>query len=321
MAQEVDQIVRGIAFGGQVKVVAIRSTQLCQALVTAHDAGPIGALALTRIATATLLLSAQLKGRQQVGIQVNGDGPIGEIYAVATADGVIRATVANPKVSLPLTTKGSVPLPKAIGLGKFCVIKKMDENAPAYRGLIPIVYGDFARDLAEYLHSSEQRAATVALADRLSPTGVIASGGFLIEALPGAETETLKRIEGRVTSLGSLSQMLVDEMSMTAVLEHLVDDLEILAEITPQFKCTCERERFARILVGLGETELREMAAEQEVTEIECNFCRVKYTFDRAQISALLLGAKMHDQKLAQMTADYEARQRALSDREDPTEG
>lgn len=321
MAQQADIIVRGVAYGGQVKVVAIRSSALCRELVEAHDAGPIGALALTRVATATLLLSAQLKGRQQVGIQVNGDGPIGEIYAVSTAGGVVRATVANPKVELPLTAKGAVPLSKAIGLGKFCVIKKMDQDAPAYRGLIPIVYGDFARDVAEYLHSSEQRAATIALADRLSPTGVVAAGGFLIEALPGADPEVLKTIEKRVAALGSLSQMLVDDVSMAEVLSGLVDDLEILGELTPAFRCTCERERFARVLVGLGETALREMAAEQEITEIECNFCRTNYCFDQAQISALLLGAKMHDEKLARMTAEYQAAQRAELEGKDPAEG
>ena len=43
-----------------------RHSQLADQLRVVHDAGPIGAVALSRAATAALLLSATIKDRQQV---------------------------------------------------------------------------------------------------------------------------------------------------------------------------------------------------------------------------------------------------------------
>ena len=82
---ENDELVRAVAFDGTVRAIAARTTEVARALRTAHDAGPVGAVALSRLATATLLLGATVKGRQQVGIQINGDGPLGELYAISAA--------------------------------------------------------------------------------------------------------------------------------------------------------------------------------------------------------------------------------------------
>ncbi|MBV8594826.1 MAG: Hsp33 family molecular chaperone HslO, partial [Candidatus Eremiobacteraeota bacterium] len=53
------------------------------------------------------------------------------------------------------------------------------------------------------------------------------------------------------------------------------------------FTCTCSRERVTRVLVGLGEGELDQMACAQEDTEVTCDFCGQRYYFSPHEIGEL----------------------------------
>ncbi len=286
-----DQVVRATALGGAVRVVAVTSTGVARALRLAHDAGPLGAVALSRLATATLLLGATIKGRQQIGIQINGDGPLGELYAIADAKGHVRATVADARVDLPLAG-GLAP---GIGMGRFAVIKRLDPEDPPYRGVVPIVYGEVGRDLAEYLLSSEQIRSIVAVGERVEPSGFSGAAGYMVQALPGADERALGMVEAQVAGLPPLGDLVADGDEAQDLLGRLFDDLEVLERYPAAMRCNCNRQRYARILVSLGTEELTRLAVDQEVTETRCHFCGAVYTFDREQIGALVYGAGLKE--------------------------
>ena len=69
-----------VAKQGAVTIMAVRATEIARQLREIHDAGPWATMALSRAASALLLMGTTIKGRQQVGIQINGDGPLGEVY-------------------------------------------------------------------------------------------------------------------------------------------------------------------------------------------------------------------------------------------------
>ena len=77
MPKPQNQCARGLAIGRTVRLIAVQATALADELRIAHDAGPIGTAVLGRMACAATPLSVTLKDRQQIGVQVNGDGPIG----------------------------------------------------------------------------------------------------------------------------------------------------------------------------------------------------------------------------------------------------
>ena len=283
---EQDEVVRAVALGGALRAVAARTTDVARALRVAHDPGPTGAVLLSRLATATLLLGATTKGRQQVGIQINGDGPVGELYAIADAKGHVRATAGHPRVDCELKD--------AIGMGRFQVVKRLDADAEAYRGVVPIVHGEIGPDLAEYLLSSEQVASAVAVGERITSDGFVAAGGFLLQALPDADDAALEALEARIAALPTLGEII--EEGPDALLRRLFgDDLEVLARYPAKMSCPCVRERFARALVSLGVEELEQLIAAQEVTETRCEFCGTVYTFDTEQMSALRYGATLRE--------------------------
>lgn len=291
MKPQTDALVRGLALDGAVKFVVARTTDIARSLQTAHDAGPLAAMALGRTATAALMLAAGLKHQQQLGIQINGDGPLGEVYAIANADGAVRATVAEPKADT-----GGLDLAAGVGMGRLAVIRRLDENAPAYRGLVPLTDGGIGADVAEYLLSSEQVASAVSVGERLGPEGLTDAGGFLVQALPDAPPELLQTLIERIQRLPPIGELLAGGLDLEGVLDRLFDAPRILARTDLSLVCPCTRETFAQKLCTLGSAELARLTDELEETVLECHFCRTEYIFDRAQMNALLYGARMYEQ-------------------------
>ncbi len=294
--QPQDILVRGIALGGELRVIAAVTSRLADHLRVVHDAGPIGAVALSRAATAALLLSATIKDRQQVGIQINGDGPIGEVYAIAGAEAQLRATIANPRAEAPVDRGEKSALAAGLGLGRFTVIRSLDDQ-PAHRGIVELVSGEVGEDLAHYLTHSEQVPSAVLLGERLDSSGIRVAAGLLIQALPGASEDELDKIEERLSAMAPLTQLLDMKMSVEGILDRIFDDFETLHSRTPAWNCPCSREHFARKLVTLGESTLRELVEGQENTQVQCHFCRTEYEFDAEQMSALLYGARLYGPK------------------------
>lgn len=283
---EHDQLIRVMACDGTIRGVALQYGEMAAQMVRVLDAGPLAAKALSQALGATVMSAALLKERQQVGLQINGDGPLHEIYAVSDASLHARATVAGLHAEADSLTQG-------IGQGRLQVIRKLSEYEPAYNGVVELQHGDIAQDLVQYFSISEQIPTALALSEKLTPAGLIAASGFLIQALPGAKDSDLDAIIERINAFGPLSQHL--ESSPKAILQQLLPDHHVVAEQKPHYFCACSRELFARRLVSLGEKDLKELADEEQ-TEVLCHFCGTNYVFDQQQMKALLLGAKMHDE-------------------------
>jgi molecular chaperone Hsp33 len=54
-----------------------------------------------------------------------------------------------------------------------------------------------------------------------------------------------------------------------------------------RFACVCSRERSAKMIHQLGETEVRELLAECGDVSVTCEFCSARYRFDAVDIERL----------------------------------
>jgi molecular chaperone Hsp33 len=97
---EGDRLVRALALDATVRVVGVCSTGVAQRLATMHEASPLGAVALSRVATGALLMGALMKGREQIGLQVKGNGPLGGLYAVADAHAEVARADGSPHADI-----------------------------------------------------------------------------------------------------------------------------------------------------------------------------------------------------------------------------
>ena len=281
------RLVRGLAFDQSLRFFIAETTPITQLINRLHQPSPHGLLALSRSATAVALLSGTLKERHQIGIQINGDGPLGEIYAVANVDGEVRVTAHHPKAMGSHSDLGS-----AVGEGRFTVIKTLASAEP-YRGSVPLFTGGIGEDLAYYFMYSEQIPTACGLGERIEEGEEIKTGGYLVQALPDTPDDALHRLEASVLNLPKLQDILADSDPIQTMLRGLFGtDFEILEEKETCFSCPCERTRYARSLLTLGKEELTKLKEEEGEITLECHFCATTYHFNQAELGALIYGAR-----------------------------
>ncbi|HEY8343260.1 MAG TPA: Hsp33 family molecular chaperone HslO [Calditerricola sp.] len=285
-----DYAIRGLAGGGQIRLIAARTTELVDEHRRRHGTLPTATAALGRAVTAAALMGLTLKGeRDRLTIQVRGDGPLGAIVVDADAKGHVRGYVHNPKVHLPPRANGKLDVAGAVGRnGHLYVIKDLGLREP-YRGSVPLVSGELGDDFAYYFAVSEQIPSSVGLGVLVEPEGrVRAAGGFLLQVLPGTEEALVERLERRVAELASVSALIDRGLSPEELAAEVVGEPVEVAEAVPlSFACHCSRDRVKTVLASLGKAELARLVQEQGGAEVTCQFCNEVYRLSAEEVQAL----------------------------------
>ena len=282
--QVADRLIKGLAFDGNVRIVAARTTGLVENARRIHDTWPTATAAFGRTLTGGLLMSALADEGEEITLQIMGSGPIGRLMAISTGTGKVKGTIGEPHVNLRLNQEGKLDVGGAVGLpGKLLVIKCQGEKAP-YHGMVPLVSGEIGEDLAEYYYRSEQIPTAVGVGVKVNPGGeVVTAGGFIIQALPGLSGEELDRLTGLLSALTGVT----DELTQAGSVEDFVswilagEDWRKLAESELVYACDCHRKRFEKALIALGKKEIEELLSATGRIETVCQFCRQKHDFTR----------------------------------------
>ncbi|WP_042171328.1 Hsp33 family molecular chaperone HslO [Paenibacillus gorillae] len=294
MEQLKDVLVRGTAWGGKIRVFAVRTTQLVSELQRRHRTLPTATAALGRGATAGAIMGSMLKGEEKLTVQVKGDGPIGQIVIDANAHGEVRGYVDNPDVLLPSNEHGKIDVAGGVGREGFLhIIKDLGLKEP-YRGSVPLISGELAEDFTYYFALSEQTPSAVGLGVLVEADGtVLHAGGFIVQLMPGLTDAEITRLEQAVGTMPHVTALLDQGETPEEILRWLVgDDLQIHDTMDIVFQCKCSKDRVAQTLVSLGEAELQQLIDDDGEAEIVCHFCNEAYTFDREQLEKLLEQAR-----------------------------
>ena len=287
-----DRIVRAISSDGMVQAAAICSRELTERARQIHQTLPVGTAALGRTLAAASMMGNALKGKgASVTLQIKGGGPLGTVLAVADPDGNVRGYVTNPGVDLPLREDGKLNVGAAVGNeGTMTVIKDLQMKEP-YVGTIDLLGGEIAEDVAAYYVESEQIPTACGLGvlvDR-DQSGR-AAGGYLIQLLPGADEDTIIKVEGGIMAAGSVSAILDKDPDPEHLLRTVMSDFELqILETTPvEYKCYCSRDRVERALISLGIEELEGILREQGSCQLTCQFCDAVYDFSGEELQTMI---------------------------------
>lgn len=283
-----DTLVRGTALGGQVRVFAVRTTQLVNELQRRHQMYPTATAALGRTVTAAAMMGAMLKGEEKLTIQIKGDGPLGQVVADANARGEVRGYVSHPDVHLPSNEHGKLDVAGAVGRDGFIYVTKDLGLKEPYRSSSPIISGELGEDFTYYFATSEQTPSAVGLGVLVDvDNSVIHAGGFIIQLLPGLSDEQIDKIEQSLSMLPPVTALLDQGLELDEVLTWIVDDVQIMEHLPIQFQCHCSQERIEQAILSLGKSEIQQMIDEDGKAEAHCHFCNEYYQFDRQQLEAL----------------------------------
>lgn len=292
MNEQHDQIVRAMTKDGWVKAVAVSSREIVERARQIHKTLPTATAALGR-----LLSAASMMGNMQkvddgsLTLQIKGGGPLGMLLAVSDAEGNVRGFVENPQISLLEKYRGKLDVGAAVGTdGMLTVIRDLRMKDP-YVGSVALVSGEIAEDITQYFAQSEQIPTACALGVLVDvDQSVRASGGYIVQLLPGAPDETIDRLEAGIQAAGSVTSMLDAGLTPEQMLQKVMEpfELEILETTPVEYRCTCSRERVARTLLTLGVEELEQIVRTQETLHIDCQFCDKIYDFTPENVRELL---------------------------------
>ncbi len=285
-----DQLIKSLAFEDQFRIYVVDATETVSEAQKRHETWNTATAALGRTIVGTALLGATLKGTEKVTVRIDGDGPAGHIVADGNGQGEVKGYIANPKVSLPLTENGKIDVKGAVGTtGNFMVTKDLGMKEP-FSGQVPLVSGEIGEDFTYYMATSEQTPSAIGLSVLINQDETVRkAGGFMIQVLPGADEETIGKLEETLASMPMMSQLMDAGKTPEDILESITGkgNARILETMPISFTCSCSKERFGNAIASLGYEEIQEMIEQDHGAEAVCHFCGEKHYFSEEELKAI----------------------------------
>jgi molecular chaperone Hsp33 len=278
----------GLAGEGHLRWAVADLTSVVQEAQARRDLGPVATAALGRsMAGAALLLRLASKTPSRLTIDIRGDGPILRVIAEADDEGNLRGLVGETHVDVPHWDNMKLAVGRAVGNGFLCVRRDFP-GGHSYQSHVELVSGEIGDDLIYYLQQSQQTDTAVVLLGVLGrPSGVVAAGGMIVEALPGAPESVVEALGRNASGLPGITDLLE-----TGGLPHVVDtvlsglDREVKEVSALRYRCRCGREKYLRQLLLLPAEDRDYLAAEDGSIETDCVFCGARYVYRPEELVA-----------------------------------
>lgn len=264
-----------------VRVASVNATAVVAKMQQLQQTRPLPTVAVGRALVGALLMASQLKEGQEVGILIQGEGPLSRVYAQANFNGKARGYVNVPQFEPP-SYSPVLQLKESIGGGLLTVVRHQPFQRQPYQGTVPLVSGEIGEDLAFYLHQSQQIRSVISLGVFLDTYGrVEAAGGVIVEVMPGVEGNIIDKIEENQQKVSrEISKLIRERKTPMELVQPYLDGIpftEIPHPYTVEYSCPCSEERVKNALSILGLEELDDMIAKEESSQIVCEMCGRPY--------------------------------------------
>ncbi len=265
----------GTAAQGRLRWALTDLTPLVEEARLLRDLSPLAAIGLGQLLSASVLLTRLIsKEPLRLAIEVNGSGPLGRVRAEADTQGRVRGLVERRRAERGDEAERGAP---RLGEGSLRILRQLPSHNHDSR--VSLVEGGVAQNIAHFLEQSEQIRSAVLLGVMARSTGVVAGGGLIVEALPGADSALIRRIEERIDKIPSVASLLEGEGAW-GLLGSTLGEVEYKSSEQRQLilDCECSPERFRlqiRALLRQDPTIL----GDDEKTEVQCQFCGAEYAF------------------------------------------
>jgi molecular chaperone Hsp33 len=287
-----DRLIKGIHPGGEFKISVVKTTDVVETARKNHRLSLLNTVLLGRTMTAAMLLASELKGEERIQVRLEGNGPVGMLVAEANRVGEMRGYSQNPSAEMNYSDS-SVSIGDGVGLGVMTVSKTLYNEAEPRTSTIELVKGDVISDMAHYMAQSEQVLSAFLLDVSLKNSGEVdQAGGILIQRMPGAGEQTMKKLQKTVSELPPIHEMFNDGKYIDDVMELACSPFEVkeLDRQPVHFFCRCSPQRFKNALSLLSYDDLKEMEGESQ--EVVCHYCGNRLTIPKEEILKIVESAK-----------------------------
>jgi molecular chaperone Hsp33 len=225
---------------------------------------------------AVVLLSATIKYKGSLILQIQGNGALKTLVTQCTHERTMRGLVRGDVE----VAAGS--LADLFGEG-FMVLTVESEAAEPYQGIVPLEGQGIAQALQTYFVQSEQLQTRLWLF--ANQTQAV---GLFLQEMPsqGTYKEDWARIELLANTV--TAQELLD-LSCEQLLYRLFNEEQVVV-YDPEpvsFKCQCSVAKIEQTLASIGHEELSLILAERGEIDVDCEFCGHHYRFIAADVARI----------------------------------
>lgn len=289
--KNVNKVHRYVTNDFTVRVAAVDATAVVSEMQNLQKSFPLATIGVGRAMVGAILMASHLKEGQEVGLFLKGNGPLVSLYGQAGFDGTVRGYCPHPQYQAP-HDEDTLNLRKAIGFGQLTVSRQQPFQRQPHHGTVEMVTGEVGDDIAHYLHQSHQIRSLVSLGVYLDQYGKVqAAGGVLIEVMPGVEEEIVEKIQANADqNKEQVSKLILSGKPLTEIVSPYLKGLpftQIPHDHEVRYHCPCTSDRVMRALGTLGMSDLDEMIAENEETEVSCQMCGRYYKVTVAELEEL----------------------------------
>jgi len=251
-----------------------------RAVLERHDYPPALRAVMGELMAAAVLLAATLKLKGSLILQIQGQGPVTLLVVECDGELNVRAT-AKWQGELE-----GIAFTQMVGDGRFVITLDPRDGGQTYQGIVALDGDSVAEVLQNYMLRSDQLETRLWLAADEQH-----AAGLLLQKMPGEGGYAVSPNEDEDDDMWSRVTMLTDTLKREELLGlpavelirrlYAEEDVRLFDTQPVAFRCSCSRDRVARMLKMLGRDEVQSLLAEQGVAEVTCEFCNHKYVFDK----------------------------------------
>jgi molecular chaperone Hsp33 len=287
IASRRDRLYTFIMARDTVRGVVVNGTRMVNEMRWNHQLGILETLVLGHAYLGVALMSANLKGNDRIGMQVECSGPIKGLSVEANAFGEVRGYLKQVPIPIEKPLE-SFDLSPFFGAGFLSVSKYLEDAKQPFTGKVMMEYGRLAKDLALYYLKSEQIPTAVNLGVSFDKEGqVTGAGAMMLQAMPGADDDVLAQLEENVQGLESMGAAANQKGFPQNWIQENYGGFgpRLLDQRGIEFMCHCSRERITSMIALLKREDLEEMAANGPFPiEIRCHYCNSVYDFNQKEL-------------------------------------
>mgnify|MGYP000034417221 FL=1 len=272
-----------------IRGVHLRLDQGVKALLDQQDYPACVASLLAEMLIVACLLSANLKLRGRLSVQIRGAGSLKWMMAECRqfSDDPEQPFRVKGMAQVEDTISPDATLAEMVADGRLIITIEPDQGQ-RYQGIVMVDQATLAECVESYFYQSEQLPTHIQLVS--TDEG---AAGFMLQRLPqSTDDESQADLDWElVHALAStLTEYELAQLPADQVLHRLFHEQQVKV-FTPRpvlQQCDCSRERCGAAIIGLGKTAVDEILDEQEAIVIDCHFCNGHYAFDKVDCYVLL---------------------------------
>ncbi|MDG6895557.1 Hsp33 family molecular chaperone HslO [Volucribacter amazonae] len=250
-------------------------------LNTHHYPKPVQHL-LGEMMVATSLLTATLKFKGAITVQIQGEGPLKLAVVNGSDQQQLRALA---RVDGEITN--DMTLAEMVGKAVL-VISIIPTEGERYQGIISLDKPTLTECIEDYFVRSEQlQTQLIIYSGEMENKPVVA--GMLLQIMPDGSGHE-QDFEHLATLTATVKPEELFALSAEQLLYRLYHEetVEIFSPQPLTFHCGCSQQRSGAALLLLPEQEIEEILAEHQGTiDMQCECCGTHYFFNKATIDQL----------------------------------